>query len=82
MNYQEVIKETVEELSKLEKKIKDLKGRDGVRFLRLLKIGEAASQKQAGRMIRKVEELKADAAKYTDVEPIIQISDVKIAHLF
>ncbi len=51
MNYQEVIKETVEELSKLEKETKDLKGRDRVRFLRLLKIGEATSQKQAGRMI-------------------------------
>lgn len=51
MNYQEVIKETVEELRKLEKDTKDLKGRDRVRFLRLLKIGEATSQKQAGRMI-------------------------------
>lgn len=51
MNYQEVIKETVEELSKLEKETKDLKGRDRVRFLRLLKIGEATAQKQAGRMI-------------------------------
>jgi transposase len=51
MNYQEVIKETVAELSKLEKETKDLKGRDRVRFLRLLKIGEATSQKQAGIMI-------------------------------
>lgn len=51
MNYQAVIKETVEELSKLEKETKDLKGRDRVRFLRLLKIGEATSQKQAGVMI-------------------------------
>lgn len=51
MNYQEVIKETVEEISKLEKATKGLKGRDRVRFLRFLKIGEATSQKQAGRMI-------------------------------
>ncbi len=53
MNYQELIKETAEELSELEKETKDLKGRDRVRFLRLLKIGEATSQKQAGRMIGK-----------------------------
>lgn len=51
MNYQAVIKETLEELNKLEKETKDLKGRDRVRFLRLLKIGEATSQKQAGIMI-------------------------------
>jgi transposase len=51
MNYQAVIKETAEELSKLEKETKDLKGRDRVRFLRLLKIGEAVSQNQAGTMI-------------------------------
>lgn len=51
MNYQVVIKETAEELSKLEKVTKDLKGRDRVRFLRLLKIGEASSQNQAGTMI-------------------------------
>lgn len=51
MNYQVVIKETAEELSKLEKGTKDLKGRDRVRFLRLLKIGEATSQNQAGIMI-------------------------------
>jgi transposase len=51
MNYQAAIKETAEELSKLEKETKDLKGRDRVRFLRLLKIGEASSQKQAGNLI-------------------------------
>lgn len=51
MNYQEAVREKIEDLSKLEKATKDLKGRDRVRFLRLLKSGEATSQKQAGRMI-------------------------------
>ncbi len=51
MNYQAEIKETVEELRQLEKETKDLKGRDRVRFLRLLKIGAASSQKQAGNLI-------------------------------
>lgn len=51
MNYPAAIKEKIEELNKLEKATKDLKGRDRVRFLRLLKSGEATSQQQAGRMI-------------------------------
>ncbi len=51
MNYQETVKEKIEELRQIEKAIKDLKGRDRVRFLRLLKSGEATSQKQAGRML-------------------------------
>lgn len=51
MNYETAIKESVNEISQLEKKTKNLKGRDRVRFIRLLKSGEATSQKQAGKMI-------------------------------
>lgn len=51
MDYQTAIKEAIEDLSRLEKTTKDLKGRDRIRFLRLLKSGEASSQLQAGRMI-------------------------------
>jgi transposase len=51
MNYQEAITEKAEDLIKSEKATKDLKGRDRIRFLRLLKTGEATSQKQAGNMI-------------------------------
>jgi transposase len=51
MNYQEAIKEKAEDLIKSEKAAKDLKGRDRIRFLRLLKTGDATSQKQAGNMI-------------------------------
>jgi transposase len=51
MDYEATIKEKIEELTCLEKTTKDLKGRDRVRFLRLLKSGEASSQLQAGRMI-------------------------------
>ena len=51
MKYEAAIKEKIEELSKVEKATKDVKGRDRVRFLRLLKSGEATSQQQAGRMI-------------------------------
>ena len=51
MDYQVEIKEAIEDLSRLEKTTKDLKGRDRIRFLRLLKSGEASSQIQAGRMI-------------------------------
>ena len=51
MDYQVEIKEASEDLNRLEKTNKDLKGRDRMRFLRLLKSGEASSQIQAGRMI-------------------------------
>ena len=50
MDYQVEIKEAIEDLNRLEKTNKDLKGRDRIRFLRLLKSGEASSQLQAGRM--------------------------------
>lgn len=36
---------------KLEGQVKDLKARDRVRFIRLLKTGEAATQKQSGTLI-------------------------------
>jgi hypothetical protein len=36
MNYQEVIKEKVEDLSKLEKVTKYLKGRDRIRFFKII----------------------------------------------
>ncbi len=51
MNYQETIAESRECLLKLERQTKDLKARDRVRFVRLLKTGEAATQKQAGALI-------------------------------
>jgi|AntDryMetagUQ255_1029468.scaffolds.fasta_scaffold06707_1 transposase len=51
MDYQIAIKETAEDLRKLEKVTKDLKGRDRARFLRLLKSGEAATQEQAGKLL-------------------------------
>ena len=51
MDYQVEIKEASEDLNRLEKTNKDLKGRDRIRFLRLLKSGEASSQLQAGRML-------------------------------
>ena len=51
MNYQTEIAETSEYLLKLERETKDLKARDRVRFLRLLKTGNAATQRQAGAML-------------------------------
>lgn len=51
MNYQETITENREHLLGLERQTKDLKARDRVRFVRLLKTGEAATQKQAGAFI-------------------------------
>ena len=51
MGYQETITESREHLLKLERQTKDLKSRDRVRFIRLLKSGEAATQKQAGALI-------------------------------
>jgi transposase len=51
MNYQETITESREHLLKLERATKDLKARDRVRFLRLLKTGKAATQKEAGALI-------------------------------
>lgn len=51
MNYQETITESREHLLKLERATKDFKARDRVRFLRLLKTGKAATQKEAGALI-------------------------------
>lgn len=51
MNYQETITESGERLLKLERETKDLKARDRVRFVRLLKTGEAATQREAGELI-------------------------------
>lgn len=51
MTYQEIITESAEYLLKLERQIKDLKARDRVRFVRLLKSGEAATQREAGALI-------------------------------
>lgn len=51
MNYPEIITESHEHLLKLERATKDFKARDRVRFLRLLKTGKAATQKEAGALI-------------------------------
>lgn len=51
LNYREIIKEDVEELKSLEKKQKEARLRDRVRFIRLLKEGSATTQPQAGKMI-------------------------------
>ena len=51
MNYQETITESRDHLFKLERETRDLKARDRVRFLRLLKTGKAATQKEAGALI-------------------------------
>lgn len=51
MDYQVEISETSDHLRKLERAAKDLKVRDRVRFIRLLKIGKATTQEQAGVLI-------------------------------
>lgn len=51
MDYQVEIAESVDYLRRLERTTKDLKTRDRVRFIRLLKIGQAMTQKQAGALI-------------------------------
>ncbi len=51
MNYQELISETSDHLIKLERETGDLKARDRVRFIRLLKTGKAATQSAAGALI-------------------------------
>jgi transposase len=51
MNYQTEISESGDYLIELERATKDLKARDRVRFIRLLKTGRAATQKQAGVLI-------------------------------
>jgi transposase len=51
INYKEEIKETLEELLKVERAQKQSRQRDRVRFLRFLKQAEATSQQQAGEMI-------------------------------
>ncbi|CAN5620412.1 hypothetical protein BH24ACI1_BH24ACI1_26260 [soil metagenome] len=51
MNYQVVISESSDYLRQLERATKDLKARDRVRFIRLLKIGKATTQAQAGALI-------------------------------
>lgn len=51
LNYQESIKESAEELSKLEKSQKDARLRDRVRMLRYLKEGIAVGQRQAGELV-------------------------------
>ncbi len=51
MNYQEAITESNDYLVQLERDTKDLKARDRVRFIRLLKTGKAATQREAGALI-------------------------------
>lgn len=51
MDYQAEIAESVDYLRHLERAAKDLKARDRVRFIRLLKIGKATTQEQAGVLI-------------------------------
>ncbi len=51
MNYQVRISESGDYLRNLERAAKDLKARDRVRFVRLLKIGQATTQEQAGALI-------------------------------
>lgn len=51
MNYQTEIAETSDYLFKLERHTTDLKARDRVRFIRLLKTGKANTQKEAGLLI-------------------------------
>lgn len=51
MNYQAEITESEDDLIKLERSTKDVKARDRVRFVRLLKTGKAATQQQAGVLI-------------------------------
>jgi transposase len=51
INYQETIKESVEALLSLEKKQRNARLRDRVRFIRLLKAGTATTQVEAGALI-------------------------------
>ena len=51
MNYQDAISESIDDLVQLERETKDLKARDRVRFVRLLKTKQAATQKEAGTLI-------------------------------
>ncbi len=51
MNYQETITESREQLLKLERQTKDLKARDRVRFIRLLKTAAATTQREAGALL-------------------------------
>ncbi len=51
MDYQVEIAESVDYLRNLERAAKELKARDRVRFIRLLKIGKAMTQEQAGALI-------------------------------
>ncbi len=51
MNYQVEIAESGDNLRNLERAAKDLKTRVRVRFIRLLKIGKAMTQEQAGALI-------------------------------
>jgi len=51
MNYQVEIAESSDYLRNLERSTKDLKARDRVRFIRVLKIGQAMTQAEAGALI-------------------------------
>ena len=51
MNYQEKIKESLQELQTLERQTSVARCRDRVRFIRLLKSGEARGQRQAAELI-------------------------------
>jgi len=51
MNYADLITETITELSKVEKAQKLVAKQNRVRFLRLLKTGEAKTQAKAGQMV-------------------------------
>lgn len=48
MGYQVKIAESGDYLRQLERAAKDLKARNRVRFIRLLKIGKATTQEQSG----------------------------------
>jgi len=51
MNYSSRITQSVDELQQIEAQQKLTRQRDRIRFLRLLKVGKARSQKQAGQAI-------------------------------
>ena len=51
IDYKQVISEEVKDLQKLERRQKEARLRDRVRFIRYLKEGKATSQPQAGEMV-------------------------------
>jgi transposase len=77
MNYQEAIIESVDYLGELERQISDAKCRDRVRFIRLLKSGQASSQRQAGALIGIGERYSQRLWKRYTTEGIAAISQVQ-----